>query len=195
MLALPRGGIVLAAEVARELDVPLGLIQVKKISHPFNPEYAIGAIAEGEQPIYNEDEITDIDSSWLKENENAAHSLIKKRRQLYYGNSIKPPEVSGKTVVIIDDGIATGLTMEAAVRAMQNKSAKHIVVAVPIASAESVSTLSTLVDEVIVLDAPENFLGAVGSHYHEFDQVNDMEVRSLLREVNDYVHRKTTRNG
>lgn len=195
VLGLPRGGIVLAAKVARKLGAPLGLILVRKIGHPFYPEYAVGAIVEGEQPVYNESETAGIDRGWLSEAETAARNLISKRRELYYGDNFEPTETVGKTVIIVDDGIATGLTMEAAVRAMQNKGARQIVVAAPVASAEGVNILGTIADEVVVLDKPENFSGAVGSHYRKFEQVNDMEVKKLLREASNYVHRKTTRHG
>lgn len=192
VLALPRGGIVLGAEVAKELQAPLGLVLVRKIGHPSYSEYAIGAVAEGEKPVYNENEVAGIDKGWLKEAEASAKKLIEHRRGLYYGEDLVPPEVSGKTVILVDDGIATGLTMEAAVRAMQNKHPKRIVVAVPVAAQESVDTLENIADEVVVLDKPESFLGAVGSHYLEFDQVNDEEVLTFLREVNDHVYETTT---
>lgn len=184
VLALPRGGIVLAAEVARELEAPLGLVLVRKIGHPTAPEYAIGAVVEDEKPIYNEDEAAAVDPGWLKQAEKSARQLIERRRKLYYGEDQASPEASGKTVIIIDDGIATGLTMEAAVRAIRHKKPKQIVVAVPVASVESVAELEDLADEVIVLDKPARFRGAVGSHYMEFEQVNDEEVKTLLWEVN-----------
>lgn len=183
VLALPRGGIVLGAEVARELKAPLGLVLVRKIGHPAYSEYAIGAVAEGDKPVYNRQEVAAIDEHWLKQAEAAAHELIEHRRKLYYGEDFRPPEVTGKVVILVDDGIATGLTMEAAVRAIQNKQPKRVIVAVPVAAPESVGALETIADEVIVLDKPENFGGAVGAHYQEFDQVNDEEVRALLREV------------
>ena len=194
VLALPRGGIVLGAEVAKELRAPLGLVLVRKIGHPSYSEYAIGAVAEGEKPLYNENEIAGIDKGWLKEAEASAKELIEHRRELYYGEDLVPPEVSGKTVLLVDDGIATGLTMEAAVRAVRNKHPKRLIVAAPVASAESVDTLENIADEVVVLDKPESFLGAVGSHYLEFEQVNDEEVITLLREVRNDVHQTVTKN-
>ena len=194
VLALPRGGIVLGAEVAKELRAPLGLVLVRKIGHPSYSEYAIGAVAEGEKPVYNENEIAGIDEEWLKEAEASAKKLIEHRRELYYGEDLVPPEVSGKTVILVDDGIATGLTMEAAVRAIQNKHPKRVLVAVPVAAQESVDTLESIADEVVVLDDPESFLGAVGAHYQQFDQVDDEEVKSLFRKVNYDVHQNATTN-
>lgn len=184
VLALPRGGVVLGAEVAKELEAPLDVVLVRKISHPSSPEYAIGAIVEDEPPVYNENEAAAIDDGWLTRAEAAARQLIERRRKLYYSQDLPPPGIAGKTVIIVDDGIATGLTMEAAVRAVRNKHPKQIVVAVPVASAESVTELEGLADEVIVLDKPESFIGAVGSHYLEFEQVDDKEVKELLWEAN-----------
>lgn len=192
VLALPRGGIVLGVEVAKELKAPLGLVLVRKIGHPSYAEYAIGAVAEGENPVYNEAEAEAIDEDWLKQAEISARELIEHRRELYYGEDFEPPKVKGKVAILVDDGIATGLTMEAAVKAMQSKKAKQIVVAVPVAPRESVDTLGSLADEIIVLDKPETFLGAVGAHYQEFEPVDDEEVRSLLREVRDEVQQKTS---
>lgn len=187
VLALPRGGIVLGAEVAKELKAPLGLVLVRKIGHPSYSEYAIGAVAEGEKPVYNENEVATIDEEWLKEAEASARELIEHRHELYYGEDLTPPETEGKVVLLVDDGIATGLTMEAAVRAMQNKHAKRVIVAVPVAPRDSIDTLEAIADEVVVLDNPDSFLGAVGSHYMEFEQVDDEEVRTLLREVRDEI--------
>jgi predicted phosphoribosyltransferase len=194
VLALPRGGIVLGAEVARELEAPLGLVLVRKIGHPLYPEYAIGALAEDEKPIYNENERATINTTWLKQAENSARDLINYRHTLYYGKDIALPEVTSKVVILVDDGIATGLTVHAAVLAIKHKHAKSIIVAVPVASRESVDELEDIVDEVIVLEDPDDFLGAVAAHYQEFEQVNDEEVRELLWEVNDELQHKTSTN-
>ena len=192
VLALPRGGIVLGAEVARELEAPLGLVLVRKIGHPSYAEYAIGAVVEGEPPLYNENEIAAIDEKWLKQAEVAARKLIERRRKLYYGEDLVPAEVAGRVVILVDDGIATGLTMEAAVRATRNKHPKRIIVAAPVASAETLNELESLADEVVILDKPKSFMGAVGSHYTEFEQVDDKEVRELLWEVNDDLRQNAT---
>jgi predicted phosphoribosyltransferase len=116
---------------------------------------------------------------------------MKQRRLLYYGEDAVTPDVEGKVVILVDDGIATGLTMEAAVRAVQNKRAKHVIVAAPVASPQSVEMLDRLADGVVVLDEPQNFMGAIGAHYYHFDQVDDEEVRALLREVRNDIHRTT----
>ncbi len=185
VLALPRGGVVLGAEVARELGTPLGLVLVRKIGHPSNPEYAVGAVAEDERPIYDKGGIATIDKRWLTQAEASARAIIAHRRKYYYGEDLTPPDIAGKTVIIVDDGIATGLTMEAAVLAVRRKRPKRIVVAIPVAASGSVKKIRDIADEVLVLDNPDNFLGAVGAHYRHFEQIDDEEVRKLLREVND----------
>lgn len=192
VLALPRGGIVLGAEVANELKAPLGLVLVRKIGHPSYSEYAVGAVAEGEKPVYNETEVATIDKYWLKDAEASARELLQHRHELYYGADLTPPDVEDKEVILVDDGIATGLTMEAAVRAVRNQKAKRIIVAVPVASRESVNALDSMVDEIVVIDKPENFIGAVGAHYQEFAQVNDEEVRAFLRMQKNHTHQTTS---
>ena len=194
VLALPRGGIVLGREVAKDLHVPLGLVLVRKIGHPHNSEFAVGAVAEDEKPIYNPGEKALLDPKWLKNTEVEARKLIEKRKKIYYGKTFHPPEISGKTVILVDDGIATGLTMIAAVLSVQHKNPEKVVVAAPVASQESLNTIRTIADEVLVLDPPETFIGAIGAHYITFDQVSDEEVRSTLREVYDDLHATTAGN-
>lgn len=192
VLALPRGGVVVGAEVAKLLHAPLGLVLVKKIGHPSYPEYAIGAVVENEPALYNQDEIRDLDKEWLLQAENAARQLLSERRAVYYGQDFTPPTIKRKLVILVDDGIATGLTMRAAVHAVKNQKAKRVIVAVPVAPAECPDALEDIADEVVILDQPKNFLGAVGNHYHEFDQVDNEEVRLLLREVRDEVQQTVT---
>jgi putative phosphoribosyl transferase len=184
VLALPRGGVIVAAEVAKEINAPLGLVLVRKIGHPNFPEYAIGAIAEGQKPVYDKSQSVVLDKKWLANAEKAARKVIDQRRQLYYGKDFIPPEISGKSVILVDDGIATGLTMDAAILAVRANKAKRITIAVPVAPQDSLDGLEAIADEVIVLDDPKNFLWAVGSHYLEFEPVEDDEVRALLREMN-----------
>lgn len=194
VLALPRGGVVLGAEVAKVLSAPLGLVLVRKIGHPSYPEYAIGAIAEDEEPLYTKDELLRVDGVWLNSAVVTAKRLISHRRELYYGDDFTPPELADKTVILVDDGIATGLTMKAAVRAMRNKHVKRVIVAVPIAPKDSTDELEIIADEVIALENPDDFLGAVGSYYKDFEQVDDEEVGELLREVRDDVHKAVATN-
>lgn len=192
VLALPRGGVVLGKEIARALDAPLGLVLVRKIGHPYYADYAIGAVAEGEEPLYNDSEVATIDDEdWLMEAVAAARTVMEKRRSIYYDNDLTPPDINGKTVVLVDDGIATGFTMRAAVMSVQQKLPAKIIVAVPVASPDSVAALQKMAAEMVLLDDPDDFLGAVGAHFEEFEQVNDEEVRMLLREANNDIHQAT----
>lgn len=189
ILALPRGGVVTGVEVANVLHAPLGFILVRKIGHPAYVEYAIGAIAENGKPVYNQAEVATLDKKWLKESETNACQLIATRRKLYFDERYKAPEVKNKTVIIVDDGIATGLTMQAAVLAIRDKLPKRVVVAVPVAPQDAIDALQELADEVIVLDTA--FMGAVGSHYLRFPQVEDDEVRRLLERRQHHVRQTT----
>lgn len=194
VLALPRGGIVLGAEVAKGLKAPLGLVLVCKIGHPSYSEYAVAAVAEDEKPVYNNNEILGLDHVWLKNEVASARQLIEYRRELYYGDDFIPPKVKDKIVILVDDGIATGLTMEAAIRAVQNKRAKRVIVAAPVASRDSMEILNAIADEVVVLDKPEDFLISVGGHYQDFEQVYDEDVQVLLREARDDVRQAVSAN-
>ncbi len=178
VLALPRGGVAVGNEVAEELGAPLGLIMVRKIGHPLHAEYAIGAIAEDRRPVYNLAESATIGEAWIAAAEDCARQLMAHRRKLYFGETYTPPEIKGNTVIIVDDGIATGLTMQAAVLAVRGRRPKKIVVAVPVAPHEAVDKLEKQVDEVVVLDT--GFRGAVGTHYLWFPEVTDDTVKELL---------------
>lgn len=180
VMGLPRGGVVVADQVARHLDAPLGVLLVCKISHPYSPEFAVGAIAEDDGPIYSEQDIVAIDPLWLKLEEEGAHELIDQRRDLYYGHAGASPDLNGKIVVLVDDGIATGLTMSAAVQNVTIHGALRVVIASPVASREGVARLRKLTDDIVVLEDVDNFLGAIGAHYQHYDQVDDLQVRLLL---------------
>lgn len=194
VLALPRGGVVLGAEVAKSLHSPLGLVIARKISHPAAPEYAIGAMAENDKPIFDEQEAIMIDEDWLDQAIDYTRSVINKRRALYYGYDFTPPAVKGKTAIIVDDGIATGLTVEAAIRYVRRQQPSRLVVAVPVAQADSIRRLGHLADEIIVLDSGP-FLDAVGAHYRSYPQVTNEEVMRLLREVHRDIQQTTTRRA
>lgn len=189
VLALPRGGVVLGREVSRRLHAPLGLVLVKKVSSPFHSEYAVGAVAEDDVVVYDQKEAAMFGESWLKNAEAKAKGAVAERRALYFENGVSRPELRGKTVVIVDDGIATGLTAEAAVRSVRKHRPKKVVVAAPVASRESMTRLSELADEVVILDNPDNFLGAVGTYYRQFGQVSEDEVVEILREADHVVSR------
>lgn len=183
ILALPRGGVVLGAEVAQALNAPLGVVLVRKIGHPFDAEYAIGAIAENQKPIFNTSEIDGIDPKWLEKATNETKELLTKRHKFYFEN-FEPPKIKGKTVIIVDDGIATGLTMKAGLLETRTHQPKEIVLAVPACPRDSFEELQHLVDDIIVLQSPDDFRGSVGAYYEYFPQVNDNEVKNILEEAN-----------
>lgn len=180
ILALPRGGVVTGYEVARALSLPLDIIAVRKVGHPDSPEYAIGAVDERGTTVLNEAESATIEPQWLANQIERQRKEAKRRSTLYRGR-VEPIGLSGRIAIIVDDGIATGLTMRLAVRFAKTQRPSKIVVAVPVAPPESIRALEAEgADEVIVLEPPEEFLSAVGSHYVHFDQVEDGEVVRLM---------------
>ncbi len=180
VLALPRGGVVPGAIVARELHAPFGAVLVRKIGHPSWPEYAVGAVAENDEPLYDSKQRARLDSAWCEAAESAARKLIEKRRVQYYADGAPPPSIQGKTVIVVDDGIATGLTMKAALRYVHTQQPKRVIVAAAVASEEAMYDLHTQADDVIVLVDPREFKGSVGAHYLRFTQVSDDTVVELL---------------
>ena len=178
--ALPRGGVVLGAIVACALDMPLDLLIPRKIGHPLQPEYAICAIVENGELVCNQQEVARVDPSWFEQVVAAERHEARRRRESYLGGR-EPAPVEGKTAIVVDDGIATGLTMEVAIRDVKRRQPAHLVVAVPVAPPDTVERLSREVDDFIVLDRARYFLGAIGAYYDRFDQVTDEEVIALLR--------------
>jgi len=180
VLALPRGGVVMGYEIARALSCPLDIIVTRKIGHPLDPEYAIGSVDERGISIMNAGETAMLDASWLRD-EIERQSKEARRRSVAYRHGRKPIDYTGKIVIIVDDGIATGLTMRLAVRSAKAAKPKKIIVAVPVGAEDSLCTLRDEgADETIVLVPPEEFKGAVGAHYAQFEQVEDKEVIAIL---------------
>lgn len=178
--ALPRGGVVLGAEVARALGMPLDLIIARKVGHPYNPEYAIAAVTEGGAPVVNEYEVARIDRDWFARAVEAQRREAQRRHQAYSGG--RPLlSATGKLAIIVDDGIATGLTMQAAILAARALQPAELVVAIPVAPRDTAAALQREVDAVVVLDVPEHYLGAVGAYYEHFPQTTDDEVIELLQ--------------
>lgn len=182
ILALPRGGIVPAVEIAKALEAPLDLVITKKIGHPNNDEYAICAISEDGEPVCNEIEISRVDPKWFENKVEKVRNEIKKRREMYHLGGAKK-SLEGKTVIIVDDGIATGLTMLAAIGEIKSRNPKEIVVAIPVVPGDTAKKLQALVDELVALDIDQSYLGAVGAYYDNFLQVEDSVVMALLKEV------------
>lgn len=179
VLALPRGGVVVGREIADALQLPLDIVVARKIGHPFNPEYAVCAVDEKGALLCNESEKNLLNEEWLA-GEIEKQKKEAKRRTLSYRGEKKPIKIKGKTIIIADDGIATGLTMRLAVRAVKARKPSRVVVAVPVAPADVTQELKREVDELIVLSPPAEFAGAVGAHYKEFKQVDDDTVVRLL---------------
>lgn len=182
VLALPRGGVPVAAEVATALDAPLDLILVRKIGVPSQPELAMGAVVDGAEPVVvrNEEVIQLCGVSETEFNSVRDEQLaeIERRRKLYLGD--RPhPEVSGHTVIVVDDGIATGATTRAALRAISIRKPSQLVLAVPVAPTSTLEKLRAEVDDLVCLEDYEEF-GAIGYFYSDFRQISDSEVIALL---------------
>jgi predicted phosphoribosyltransferase len=180
--ALPRGGVVLAVEIAQALHLPLDLIIPRKIGHPYNAEYAIGAVTEAGEPVYNEWEIARLDPYWLKQQVASERQEARRRRELYLQGQ-EPVSVAAKTAILVDDGIATGLTMLAAIRDIKQRQPSRVVVAIPVAPRDTVERLLQEADEVVGLDITDHYRGAVGAYYDYFPQVSDAEVIRLMRGI------------
>lgn len=182
VLALPRGGVPVAAEVAAALRAPLDLVLVRKIGVPFQPELAMGAVVDGGTPLIvrNEDiiRITGIEEADFRAICDQELSEIERRRQRYLGTRARV-DVSGRTTIVVDDGIATGATTRAALRATRMRGPKKLVLAVPVAPTESLAAMREEADEVICLEDYEAF-GAIGYYYSDFRQVSDGEVIKIL---------------
>jgi len=179
IFALPRGGVPLGFEIAKKLAAPLDLIITKKIGHPMNAEYAICALAEEGSPVCNTAEVNNVDPGWLEEETKRVRREIKRRREKYLGE-ITTHSVAGKTAIIVDDGIATGLTMIAAIEEIKSRKPKRLVVAIPVTPYDTAQKLKAIADDLVSLDIDEHYLGAVGAYYEDFSQVEDSEVISLL---------------
>ncbi|MFM1988610.1 MAG: hypothetical protein RJA99_1567 [Pseudomonadota bacterium] len=185
VLALPRGGVPVAAELARTLRAPLELLVVRKIGAPGQPEFAVAAIAEGDPPELVVDEPTRVglglERGWIEARAAQERPGLVARRARYAGGRTPVP-LAGATAIVVDDGIATGTTLRAALRALRRRSPARVVLAVPVAPRDTLEALRAEVDDVICLDTPEPF-DAVGRHYADFRQVEDAEVIAALAEA------------
>ena len=180
VLALPRGGVPVAYEVARTLGAPLDVFLVRKLGVPGQEELAMGAIATGGVRVVNPEVVRALGlPREVLDAAAAAEQRELERRERAYRDDRPLPEVRGRAVILIDDGLATGTTMRAAVAALRQQGPARIVVAVPVAAASSCEDLRDLVDEVFCLQTPEPFY-AVGSWYEDFTQTSDAEVHALL---------------
>ncbi|MBK5192334.1 MAG: phosphoribosyltransferase [Flavobacteriaceae bacterium] len=181
VLAIPRGGLPLGAIVAKALNAPLDVALIKKIGHPYNKEYAIGAVSL--ESVITSDTVN-IPKRYIEEETSHIRDLLTQRYEQYYKEG-KPHDLKDKVVIIVDDGIATGNTLLATVELIHKQKPKSIVVAIPVAPPSSLKKLedSPFVNEVICLETPYNFM-AVGQFYEEFDAVSDQEAIKILQETN-----------
>ena len=180
VLALPRGGVPVAFEVAQALHAPLDLMIVRKLGFPGQSELAMGAIATGDVVVMNDQVLRMAYVPREIIDETIAHERSElRRRELAYRGHRPPPDVRGKTVIVIDDGLATGSTMLAAVKALRQQGPASIVVAVPVGPADTVESFRGQADDVVCPATPANF-GGVGRWYEDFNQTTDEEVRELL---------------
>jgi putative phosphoribosyl transferase len=180
VVGLPRGGVPVADEVARALGAPLEILAVRKLGAPHNPEYGIGAIAEDGTRVFDAEALAvlGIDNSVL-ESIVARESAELRRRVGAYRGDRAPLELEGRTVIVVDDGVATGVTDTAALRSIRHRRPRRLVLAVPVAAPDSVARLRDEADDVVCLLAPALLYG-VGQWYRDFSQVSDQEVISAL---------------
>lgn len=185
VLALPRGGVPVGFEVAKALGAPLDVLIVRKIGAPGHPELGIGAVIDGSAPhlVLNEDVIRQVrpPAAYIEDEKRRQLAEIERRRRRYVGDRSATP-VAGRTAIVVDDGIATGGTVRAALRGLAGSNPARLVLAVPVAPADSLAELARDCDDIVCLATPEPFY-AVGAHYRDFTQTGDEEVVRLLAEA------------
>ena len=175
IMAIPRGGVPIACYIGKKLNLPVELLFTKKLGHPLNKEVAIGAVSlEGRTIEYD----LDIDYRYIEAETERIRRDLADRYKRFMGNH-KPIDIKGKTVIIVDDGIATGATMLASIEMMRYRAPAKIVVATPVASQEAIAKLIKVTDDLICLEIPRNFR-AVGLYYQDFSEVQDNEVSALM---------------
>lgn len=179
VLALPRGGVPMGLVLAKQHSLPFDVVLAKKLVHPSYSEVAIGAMAEEGTPILNP-QIT-VEQNWIDQEIERVQNENERRRKLY-DEIAEKQDLTGKDVIIVDDGIATGMTMFAAIAAVKGKQVKQITVAVPIIPQETFQALKQQVDRVAFVEVPEYFLGAVGAYYQHFPQISDQEIQAMLKD-------------
>lgn len=183
IVAIPRGGVPIGYEIAKKLELPLEIVLSKKIGHPFNKEYAIGAVTLKNSIL--SDAALEVSQVYIHDETERIRGLLKQRLDWYYGDR-KPLELKDKMVILVDDGIATGNTMISCIRLIELQKPSKIIVALPVAPTSALKKIRETeeVDEAICLSTPINFQ-AVGQFYEEFNQVNDNEVIELLKKAHE----------
>jgi len=180
VLALPRGGVATGYEIARSLNVPLDIVIVRKIGFPGQPELGIGAVSETGTVVLNESIISiyGVSKDYIKREISRQKEEITRRVKLYRKGK-KLLSLEGKTIILVDDGVATGATMKAAIATLKEEKIKKLIVALPVAPPSMADELKQMVDTLICIETPFDFM-AVGAYYHDFTQVSDEEVVDLL---------------
>lgn len=184
VLGLARGGMVVAYEVATALSLPLNVVVPRKIGAPGNPELALGSIMEDGKGVFNQSLIRylEVPDSYIQNEIKKEQAKAKQRLSIYRAKT-PMPEIRDQTIILVDDGIATGSTMRGAIEVIKNLGAKQVIVAVPVSSSDAYHLIEEKADEVICLSVPEDFLG-VGMFYQNFNQTQDEEVVQLLEKAN-----------
>ena len=176
VIAIPRGGIIIGYIISKELNLPLDVVLTKKLGHPNNPEYAIGAISLKKIVVHDN---RGVGQEYIDDKTNEIQNLLKKRYQMYYGEK-QPLNIRKKTVILVDDGIATGRTLISSIELLQQEEPEEIIVAIPVGPKETIRELSGMADKVICLETHDPFY-AIGLYYEDFSQVQDSEVQEILK--------------
>ena len=197
VLALPRGGVPVAAEIAKALSAPLDIVLVRKIGVPYQRELAVAAVVDGDQPevVVNEDVArhADLPPGYIEAHVKQELEEIERRREVYLQGQERVP-LEGRTLILVDDGIATGASVRAALKALRRKKPKALVLAIPVAPIETLDEMKNDVDDIVCLHTPEPFF-AIGVHYVDFHQMSDDEVISLLAGKADNTSSRGLRTG
>ncbi len=182
VVGIPRGGVPVAAEVALALKAPLDIVVVRKVGAPLNPEYALGALAEGDVSVVDQEtaRLLGLSPTELQNVVGHARQELSERMRRYRADN-PPAPLAGRTVVLVDDGLATGRTAQAAARSLRRRGAARVILAVPVAAPESLRSMRHLVDDVVCVEMPEE-LWAIGLWYEDFRPTSDQEVADLLAE-------------
>jgi putative phosphoribosyl transferase len=180
ILAVPRGGVPIGYYLAKHLNFSLDLLMAKKLGHPLNEEFAIGAVGIEDSIV---EENYEVPHGYVEEETKRIREELLKRYKTFMGNK-EPISIKNKTVIVVDDGIATGRTILATIKMLRSKQLKKLVVGVPVASVQAAERIEQEVDDFICLYTPEPFFG-VGRFYHDFTQTTDEEVMILLKELNE----------
>jgi putative phosphoribosyl transferase len=186
VIGLARGGVVCAAEVARAFGASLDIVTLCRVGHPLDPEIAVAAVAASGQTVMDVSRQIDVDQDWLQTRLEEKQAEARRRRELYLG-SRAPIDLSGKTAILVDDGVATGLTMKLAILVARRHRAARVVVASPVGPPAVLDALRWSAEEVVTLGEPDFLLGSVGAYYDEFYPVPDTDVIRLL----DYPYSRT----